>query len=129
MLASSVRVLLLDDNEAFSETLGLILKAHGCDVVACGDPEDALCRCRERPFDLVLLDLCMPRMDGVEVTRRLRSAGEGPRVVMTTGCMDPRIETDALSAGAHCVLHKPVDPRDILREVDAVRQQEWQAAA
>src|SRR2546428_4067537 len=67
------RVLVVEDDPRLASTLDRVLAAEGHDVEVAADGNDALHRARERPFDLVVLDIMLPGLDGISVCRRLRS--------------------------------------------------------
>jgi CheY-like chemotaxis protein len=117
----SISVLLIDDDPAQCETLGDILADHGCLVLPCSDPGRGEMLGRERRFDLVLLDLKMAGIDGVELLRRIQVQPHGC-VIVLTGMVEPWVKRAALAEGASAVMDKPVDiPRllEIAHEVQA----------
>ena len=113
------RVLLADDQELVRAGFRLILELAGLEVVGeAGDGAEAVELARELDPDVVLMDVRMPRMDGIEATRRLAQAGLRARVlVLTTFDLDQHVY-DALQAGASGFLLKDVDRE---RLVEAVR--------
>src|SRR2546422_7223289 len=72
------RVLVVEDDPRLASTLDRVLAAEGHDVEVAVDGNDVLHRARERPFDLVVLDIMLPGPDGISVCRRLRSTRPGP---------------------------------------------------
>ena len=77
MADRSARILLVDDEQSIQTLLSYPLRKEGYDVVQATDGRQALDRFDEQPFDLVVLDLMLPKIDGLEVCRRLRSAQLG----------------------------------------------------
>src|SRR2546425_12692608 len=77
------RVLVVEDDPRLASTLDRVLAAEGHDVEVAADGNDALHRARERPFDLVVLDIMLPGLDGISVCRRLRSTGSGAILLLT----------------------------------------------
>src|SRR2546427_9646650 len=77
------RVLVVEDDPRLASTLDRVLAAEGHDVEVAADGNDALHRARERPFDLVVLDIMLPGLDGISVCRRLRSTGSVPILLLT----------------------------------------------
>jgi DNA-binding NarL/FixJ family response regulator len=114
-----IRVLLADDQELVRAGFRLILELAGLEVVGeAGDGAEAVELTRRLDPDVVLMDVRMPRMDGIEATRRLAQAGLRARVlVLTTFDLDEHVY-DALQAGASGFLLKDVDRE---RLVEAVR--------
>ncbi|MEQ4547659.1 response regulator [Nocardioides kribbensis] len=76
-------MLVVDDDLTVREVVVSYLRAHGHEVVEAGDGEAALELMGSRPADLVVLDLMLPGIDGLEVCRRLRSSGDVPVVMLT----------------------------------------------
>src|SRR6201991_510385 len=79
----SARILLVDDEQSIQTLLSYPLRKEGYDVVQATDGRQALERFDEQPFDLVVLDLMLPRIDGLEVCRRLRSRSSVPIIMLT----------------------------------------------
>src|SRR5438876_11092596 len=77
------RILLVDDEQAIQTLLSYPLQKEGYEVVHASDGREALARFAERPVDLVVLDVMLPRVDGLEVCRRLRVRSTVPRVMLT----------------------------------------------
>ena len=110
-----LRVILVDDHAIFRHGMKAVLEqACAVDVVAeCGDGESALAAYRAQRPDVMLLDLRMPRLDGLEVVRRVLEADRAARIViMTTYATDHDIGL-ALRAGAKGYLLKDADPEDV----------------
>jgi DNA-binding response OmpR family regulator len=78
------RILVVDDDESLQQVLTLALRRERFDVATAGDGVEALEKLRAEPFDLVLLDLKMPRMNGFDVLKGLRADGASPRVIVMT---------------------------------------------
>src|SRR5215813_3584742 len=83
MASNSARILLADDEQAIQTMLSYPLQKEGYDVVRASDGEEALERFAEQQFDLVVLDVMMPRVDGLEVCRRLRATSSVPIIMLT----------------------------------------------
>lgn len=97
-----IDVLVVDDHEMFSEALTLLL-AQQPDVRLLGaarEATEALRMCEEEAPDVVLMDIDLPEIDGVEATRRIRAAFPGTKVVVVTALEDPAVVATALAAGA-----------------------------
>ncbi|MDX6549431.1 MAG: hypothetical protein QOJ31_115, partial [Gaiellales bacterium] len=88
-------------------------------VGAVGDGEAAVALCVEQLPDVVLMDLSMPGMDGVEATRRIRTLAPAVQVVVLTSFVDRERVVDALDAGAIGYLLKDAEPEDLIRGVHA----------
>lgn len=110
-----LRVLLVDDHPVSREVVKALLESLGARVVAVGSGAGSLERARLERFDLALVDLHMPAMDGLETTRRIRALGTVPRVVIFTADERPSVNEECLAAGAAEVLRKPADASDLAR--------------
>lgn len=120
MSESSVRVLVVDDNIALAENIKEILEEDGASAeVACDGP-DAIARLEKSAFDLVITDVRMPGMDGIDVLRTINHRWPGlPVIVMTAYSSDDALD-DAYSLGALSVLYKPLKIDHIVNLVSRV---------
>ncbi len=102
MVSEPIRVLVVDDHELFSDALSLLLgRQPELELAgAVSDAEEALERARELQPDVVLMDLDLPGMDGVEATRRMREVAPKAKVVIVTALSSPTLIAGALAAGA-----------------------------
>lgn len=114
------RVLLVEDDPALVGLIGDFLRGHGYDVDVQTRGDEAVGRILETSPDLVLLDLMLPGLDGMEVCRRVRAQGHGGAIVMLTARDDSLDEILGLEFGADDYLTKPVRPRVLLAHVQAV---------
>jgi CheY-like chemotaxis protein len=117
-------VLLADDNPANRRVAELILNAVGATVTAVGDGAQAMAAFRRRAFDLVLMDMMMPVMDGLEAVRGIRQAEAQAAswrtpVIMLTANTQPEHRERSREAGADLHMAKPVTPGALL---DAISQ-------
>ena len=118
----SIRVVLVDDQELVRTGFRMVLDAQSdMSVVGeAGDGEAALRLLRATPADVVVMDVRMPRLDGVAATRRICQAGERPRVLMLTTFDLDEYAFAALRAGASGFLLKDVPPEELLFAIRAV---------
>lgn len=115
-------VLVADDDEDILELLSYGLSRTGYEVVTASDGEQALERAREQQPSLVLLDVTMPKLDGYEVTRRLRHDAETaaiPVILLTARVQDADIAR-GFDAGADDYVKKPFSPQELCARVQAV---------
>jgi adenylate cyclase len=112
-------ILVADDNPTNRDIFSARLTTQGYDVICAGDGEEALTLARERRPDLVLLDIIMPRLDGVAVCRELKQDSSLPftPVIMVTALNDSRDVVAGLEAGADEYLSKPVDHAALVARV------------
>ena len=115
-MTSSIRVLVADDERNLRELLVRELSRKGHAVEGVGDGEAALERLRDDPPDVLILDMRMPRLEGIEVLRRLAEQGEAPQVIVTTGFQEVSSAVEAMKLGAYDYLTKPtkIEELDIL---------------
>jgi DNA-binding NtrC family response regulator len=104
-----LKVLLVDDEQEFLETLSKRLEMRDVQTKLALDGEQALAAVQDEEPDVMVLDLKMPGMDGMEVLRRIKSAFPGVPVVMLTGHGTKQDEEQARELGAYAYLQKPVE--------------------
>ncbi len=106
------KILVAEDNPANRRLVEIILSGLGYRVTLVSDGRDAVLAANAERFDLVLMDLRMPGLDGFEAARRIRrlrhGRGKAPIVALTAD-VRPRVEADALAAGMDACLFKPID--------------------
>ncbi|MFJ3539236.1 response regulator transcription factor [Streptomyces sp. NPDC090109] len=122
------RILVVDDDPTVAEVVGGYLERAGCSVEHATDGPDALLRAERRWPDLVVLDLMLPGLDGLEVCRRLRAHRPVPVIMLTArGDEDDRIS--GLEVGADDYVTKPFSPRELVLRVESVLRRTRTAAA
>jgi adenylate cyclase len=121
-MRTPARILIVDDNAANVDILRARLAAHGYELVTAADGEEALAAAREHLPDLILLDVMMPKLDGVEVCRRLRADASMPfiPIILVTARSDPKDVVAALEAGGDEYLTKPVDHASLVARVKSM---------
>jgi len=102
-------VLVVDDNSDLLDTFSLILKMKGYNVDTAGDGFSAVDKFKKRPFDVILMDIIMPRMNGVEAFRKIREINPGARVILMTAYYEDEQIKTALDEGVYRAVHKPVN--------------------
>jgi two-component system KDP operon response regulator KdpE len=113
------RILVCDDEPQILRALKVILRDAGYEAVTASTGEEALDRAAVKPPEAAILDLMLPDIDGVELTRRLREWSEMPIVVLSAvGEEDRKVE--ALAAGADDYVTKPFGPRELIARLEAV---------
>jgi CheY-like chemotaxis protein len=125
-LVAGCRVLVADDSPFALELIKAILDKAGCtQLMGAGGGREALALAAEHRFDVVLLDVTMPDMNGYEVARQLRAtqATPGSVIVMLSGRDIVEVDIGAREAGADGVMAKPVDRRKLLELLETLLQQ------
>ena len=112
------RILLVDDEQAVQTLLTYPLRKEGYEVVGAVDGQEALDRFSEQRFDLVVLDVMLPKLDGIEVCRRLRTRSQVP-IIMLTAKGDEADKVVGLEIGADDYITKPFSVREFRSRVKA----------
>jgi two-component system, OmpR family, response regulator len=111
------RILLVDDEEQFLQVLSERLEVRGLKVNAVTSGEDALARVEEQNFDVIVVDLAMPGIDGIETLRRLKEKDPDSEIIMLTGHGTVHAGIEAMKLGAEDFLEKPVDIGELLEKI------------
>ncbi|MDD5039350.1 MAG: response regulator transcription factor [Dehalococcoidales bacterium] len=119
-----MRILLVDDARKLVDTLGRILKEQGYAVDTAFTAEEGENLARENPYDLIILDVCLPDKNGFEVCRSLRSAGIDVPILMMSGLDDVMFKTKGLNEGADDYLAKPFDLDELNARIRALLRRE-----
>jgi DNA-binding response OmpR family regulator len=112
------RILLVDDEQSLQTLLSYPLRKDGYEVVQATDGREALARFGEQPFDLVVLDLMMPKLDGLEVCKRLRARSTVP-IIMLTAKAEEIDKVLGLELGADDYITKPFSLREFRSRIRA----------
>jgi DNA-binding NtrC family response regulator len=114
------RVLIVDDEINMRKTLAEILRDEGFSIATAGTGEEAVALCREQRFEVVLMDVRMPGMSGVEAFRQIRRHQEGVRVILMSAYSIEDLKEAALDEGAIAFLSKPLDLDQVISLVAEV---------
>ncbi len=116
------QILIVDDNPANLDIFQTRLAAQGYEILTASDGEEALAVAREKQPDLILLDIMMPKLSGIEVCRRLKGDSSLPfmPIIMVTAKADPKDVVAGLEAGADEYLAKPVDQTALVARVKSM---------
>jgi adenylate cyclase len=116
------RILIVDDIEANRDILNARLRPHGYELFQAADGEEALAVAREHLPDIILLDVMMPKLDGIEVTRRLKADSSLPfmSVILVTAKADTKDVVSGMEAGADEYLIKPIDQPALVARVKSM---------
>jgi DNA-binding NtrC family response regulator len=111
------RVLLVDDEEEFVSALSERLMLRGIEVDSALHGEEALARMEEKEFEVVILDVMMPGLSGLEVLRQIKSTHPNTQVILLTGHGATREGMEGMRLGAFDYLIKPVDIEEMLEKM------------
>lgn len=119
------RILIVDDEPEISDNLAALLRAKGHKVTTCIDGAEGVALARKEPFDLLLLDVMLPRMSGFDACKLLRQDPKTAKlkIVMVTGLGRMGDVEEAFRAGANDYLIKPFDSMRLFKKIDKVLAQ------
>jgi two-component system response regulator MtrA len=121
------RVLVVDDDQALSEMLGIVLRAEGYEPSFCDDGAKAFSIFKESKPDLVLLDLMLPGLDGIEICKQIRDESVVP-IVMLTARGDTLDVVQGLESGADDYIIKPFKPKELIARIKArLRKEDYKS--
>jgi len=116
----SAKVLYVDDEDTLRFLVKEQLSAEGFDVVVAEDGRAAMESMAAQEFDVVLLDILMPGMDGFSVLKEIRNRPKRPRVIMLTGVSEISTALESLKNGANDYITKPYDLKDLVSSINRV---------
>jgi DNA-binding response OmpR family regulator len=120
MATASPRILVVDDEQPVQQLLDRTLRSEGYDVVPALDGEQALDEISKQPFDLVMLDVMLPKLDGFEVCRRVRARSSVPIIMLTAKAEEVADRVLGLELGADDYIIKTCSMRELRSRVKAV---------
>jgi two-component system response regulator HydG len=115
-------ILIVDDNPSMTRTTVLILRRKGYAVTTAKDGPQAIEKVKERPFDMILMDIKMPLMNGVEAHERIKHIRPEAVVVMMTAYAVEELVQQALEEGAYGIIYKPLDIEKVVALIEEVRE-------
>lgn len=119
-MSEKSKILVVDDEDALRTVLSGELVSEGYEVRTAADGDDAISNLQKESFDLVLLDIKMPRMNGFEVLKFVKEKYPRTRVVMLTGFADLKNAIESKKLGAEDFVSKPYDLVDLLTTIERV---------
>ena len=119
-MAEKSRILVVDDEEALRTVLRSELISAGYEVSTASDGDEAISTIQNKKFDLVLLDIKMPKVDGFEVLKFIKKSFPSIRVIMLTGFADLKNAIESKKHGAEDFVSKPYDLVDLLTTIERV---------
>jgi DNA-binding NtrC family response regulator len=117
-MAQKETVLVIDDEPSVADALKVILSDSGYQVAVAMSGREALENLGKRRFDLVITDVRLPDISGLDVLRHLRRSHPNVTVIIITAHFTPELAAESLSLGAAGVLAKPFSPSDLLRIIE-----------
>jgi len=120
MATKKSSILVVDDEDALRTVLSSELMNEGYEVRTSSDGDEAITEIQKTPFDLVLLDIKMPRMNGFEVLKFIKESHPKTKVVMLTGFADLKNAIESKKLGADDFVSKPYDLVDLLTTIERV---------
>jgi two-component system, OmpR family, response regulator len=120
MATATPRILVVDDEQPVQQLLDRTLRSEGYDVVPALDGEQALDEISKQPFDLVMLDVMLPKLDGFEVCRRVRAHSSVPIIMLTAKAEEVADRVLGLELGADDYIIKTCSMRELRSRVKAV---------
>jgi DNA-binding response OmpR family regulator len=127
--AAALKILVVDDDLPTRRLLQEVFRSHGFGVVVASDGDVVLGLVKSQRPEVVVLDLMMPGVSGLEALHAMRTAGEDVPVVVLTGMLDEDCILDAFDAGADDYVTKPFQPRVLVARVRAVARRRHQNGA
>jgi two-component system response regulator AtoC len=118
------RVLIVDDEENFRHMLSVILKKEGYDVEAASNGEEALQKVTLSPYDQVLCDIRMPKMDGLDFLNEAKKAGVDATIIMMSAYGTVDIAIEAIKLGAYDYISKPFKPDEVILTLKKAEERE-----
>lgn len=113
------KVLIAEDSDVTQRVLKLMLSKHGYDVVAqCSDGKDAVSEYKKLRPDIVLMDLAMPKKDGISAIKEIIDFDSNARIIAVSALYRPQMKTDALNAGAKEYIIKPFEVSELLSAME-----------
>jgi DNA-binding NtrC family response regulator len=123
---ANVTILVVDDEEVVRRSHSRVLEGEHCQVEAVGDGEQALRAMENQPYDVVLLDLRMPGIDGMSLLKTLKARWPDSEVVVITGYPSVDTAKEAIRLGACDYLAKPLAPGEVIAAANsAMEQKHW----
>jgi DNA-binding NtrC family response regulator len=116
------KVLLVDDEEDFLSTLSERLEIRGLKVSTVTRGEDAVAKIEAEAFDLIVLDLSMPGIDGLETLKRIKAKQPDAEIIILSGKGSIRTSIEAMKLGAEDFLQKPVDMTELLQKISDAKE-------
>jgi DNA-binding NtrC family response regulator len=120
------KVLLVDDEEDFLSTLAERLETRGLVVTTAVNGEEAVAKAEKEGFDLIVLDLAMPGLDGLETLKRIKAKQPDAEIIILSGQGSIRTSIEAMKLGAEDFMEKPVKMTELLDKISEAKDKRLQ---
>jgi len=107
-MSDKPKILVVDDNQDLLETFAMILKRRGYNVQTAGNGSSAVDKFKDQRFDVTLMDIVMPEMNGVDAFKKIKEIQPGAPIILMTAYSDEELIQTARDEGAHQIIHKPI---------------------
>ncbi|WP_104742039.1 acid response regulator transcription factor ArsR [Helicobacter ailurogastricus] len=114
-----MKILMIEDDVELAEILSEFLGRHGIEVVNCDEPYTGISAATTQRYDLLLLDLTLPNLDGLEVCKRISKQKDIP-IIISSARNDLNDKVEALECGADDYIPKPYDPKELLARIQSL---------
>lgn len=121
-MPATMTILIVDDHLGMRQTLQDILENEGYTVCVANSGGEAIAMCQTQHFDIILMDVRMPDLNGVEAYRRIKMFAESTRVIMMSAYSVEDLRREALAEGAIAFLQKPLDVEQVLHLIEETEQ-------
>ncbi len=128
-MKEKAHILVVDDSISMCRSMALVLKEHGYAVSTAVDGLEAIDRVKEKPFDIIFMDVKMPGMDGVETYKNIKQIRPDAVVIMMTAYSVDGLVEEALQEGAYGVLYKPLEMEKVLLIVGEIMDGKQRASS
>jgi DNA-binding NtrC family response regulator len=118
-MPSNAKVLIVDDEERFRITLRKLLSANGLETNAVGSGREAIEELKQQPYDVILLDVKMPEMDGIEALAELKKISKNVEVIILTGHASVDVAVEIMRLGGYEYLLKPCPMDELLAKIES----------
>src|ERR1041385_4626706 len=122
-MAGNLKILIVEDEDALRTIVQHELTAHGYEVEAAEDGEVAMQMLGKKTYDMAILDIYMPNMDGMEVLKQIREKNLAKKVIMLTGVDELKVARDSLALGANDFITKPYDINNLVACIKRVMKE------
>ena len=118
-MTTAPRILIVDDEERFRLTLAKLLKVRDLDVTTLGSGPEALEALKQEPYDVIVLDVRMPGMDGIETLAEIKKLNPNIEVIILTGHASVDAAVDIMKLGGYDYLLKPCSVEELIEKIEA----------